>query len=162
MRRPLGAIGACLALLAWSACDAPELLGHLGLRTIREVPAERAARFAERGDGVFVQLRDASDRLPHLPGTQLLGRDEEVPEGLRNRDGWVLVISSDAEERLRLAARLSRAGLRHVAVVTGDVAVLRDLGTAARQDGPPLQPWGLDRHPTTPERTARAGPARRE
>jgi hypothetical protein len=59
-----------------------------------------------------------------------------------------MVLADEREEGLRLAARLARAGLPRVAVVTGDLTTLQDVRTASRQESATLQPSGAGRHPT--------------
>ena len=137
---------ACLLLLI--GCDQAWWLSRMGIPSIREVPVERVQEWAPRGNLHFVQVRSPEDRAPHLAQALLLGPDETIPSALAGTRDWVMVLASEHEAALRLAARLARAGLPRVAVVTGDLEDLQDLRTASRQDSVTLQPSGVERHPT--------------
>jgi len=136
------------AVLAMTGCEPATPLSWLGIPSIRELPVERAVDRLNEDAGHVVQLRDPGERLGRIPDARLLGRDEDIPPGLAEEPGWLLVVASRPDEAMRLAARLARAGHPRVAVVTGDVGALRDLRTASRQEAATLQPSGVERHQT--------------
>ena len=83
-----------------------EALDLVGLRSIRELPADRALRWAE-GDGVIVV------------GAGGIGAGEAVAAARRGELGAALVISDEPDSGLRIAAELARAGVARVGVVRG-------------------------------------------
>ena len=152
MVRPASApllAAAALALAGQLGCDAPAGLAWLGMRSIREVPASDAAAWLDSDRAVVVQVRHPDERLAPLPGAHPMRPEDPLPDALGKELGsgrWLLVVGSQDDEALRLAARLSRAGLSRVAVVRGDASALAGLRTAVRRVE--TQPPAPDRHPT--------------
>ncbi len=138
---PLLLVGALVA----QGCDAATPLAWLGVRGIREVPVERAAAWLAEGRARLVQLRERQDQLPWLLDADALAPDDPVPASWAGQEGWLLVVASEREPALRLAARLARAGVPRVGVVTGEVRALADAAAARRAD---LQPPPPARHPS--------------
>jgi hypothetical protein len=135
-----------LLLGLWMGCDGDAVLRRIGFRTIREVPVERAVAWLHAGRALLVQRRDPEEDLPPLESAQPLAPDAPIPESLEAAPGWLLVVASEPDEALRLAARLSRTGIPRVGVVTGDLTPLRELRTASRRKGNALQPFDGRRH----------------
>lgn len=132
-----------LALPALPGCDAARGLEALGLRTIAEVPVDRLAEILAEEDALLVQRRGPEERLQPLPGATLLADDEAPPPRWRAEGRSVLVVAEAREEALALAARLRRAGIARVGVVTGDPRTLGEPRTARA-----AQPTGPGDHPS--------------
>jgi rhodanese-related sulfurtransferase len=117
MRRRLG----LLALLVLAvACEAG-WLHERGLRVIREVDVGEGDRLLEDPDAILLQVRGPGWKGPRLAGTEVLDASAPLPPGLAD-SRTVVVLAEDLGEGLRMAARLSRAGIQGVAVVKGGVA----------------------------------------
>lgn len=131
MARPAAA-GLLAALLAVTACGdvAASLLEGLGVRTLRRVPAEEARDALASGRARLVQRRAPEERLPRLAGAAMLRDDEPPPATWAQEPTAWLAVADDPEAAVALAARLRRAGLRRVGVVTGDPRSLGDARTA--------------------------------
>lgn len=109
------------ALLACACGDAAgRTLEALGLRTLTRVPVEEARTQLAAGRARLVQRRAADESLTALPGATPLRDDEAPPDAWRHEDIRWLAVAGDPEAALALAARLRRAGLTPVGVVTGD------------------------------------------
>jgi len=139
-------------LLGGCRNGAAEGLEALGIPTLMEVPVERARRALAADQAVLVQRRAAGERLPPLPGATALHDGEEPPPSWARDGRRHLVIASERREALALAARLRRAGVERVGVVTGDPATLGEPRTAAAQPAPTRN------HPTRPRAGEAASP----
>ena len=129
MRRAL-AVAALAVPLA--ACE-PGWLHEQGLRVIREVSAGEGVRLLEDPAAVLLQVRGDDWTGARVEGTALVAADDPLPQGL---EGRVVVLAEDLDQGLRLAARLSRAGIQDVSVVRGGVAAWQ----AARPSQAPRRP----------------------
>lgn len=132
-RAALAALGLAVALAGGCREGAVAGLEALGVPTLQEVPADRARRAMASGDAVLVQRRGADERLARLPGATMLGDDETPPAAWRGDGHRHLVAATERRAALALAARLRRAGVSRVGVVTGDLASLGEPRTAAAQ-----------------------------
>jgi len=110
---PLHQRAAAWALLACGlvACELAsdlivEGLDLASVRSIRELPPERALRWVE-ADGVIVV------------GAGGIGGAEAIAAARRGEIGAALVISDEPASGLRIAAELARAGVPRVGVVRG-------------------------------------------
>ncbi len=133
MRHNPGVIAA-LALLA-CACDAGWLQGH-GLRVIREVSVREGARLLEDPAALLLQVRSQGSSV-RVEGTALLAARDPLPEGLIAPAPAVVILAEDLREGMAMAARLSRAGVRDVAVVRGGVAAWLAAPRGDPRDGTP-------------------------
>jgi len=134
MRRRLLAAAALGVVLA--ACD-PGWLHERGLRVIREVSAGEGMRLLEDPGTALIQVRGDAWTGVRVEGTALVAEQDPLPEQVAGR---VVVLAEGLDEGMRMAARLSRAGIRDVAVVRGGVAA-----------------WQAARPPQAPERPGAAG-----
>ncbi len=129
MRCSAGWLAALALVLA--ACDAG-WLHERGLRVIREVDVGGGARLLEDPTAVLLQVRGPDWRGPRVEGTELVASREPLPAELAGAS-HVVILAEDVGEGLRMAARLSRAGIQRVAVVRGGVAAWQ----AAREPAAP-------------------------
>lgn len=111
---------AALALCA-CACDAGWYQDH-GLRVIREVSVREGARLLEDPAALLLQVRGPGRAGVRVEGTALLAARDPLPERLGGPTPAVVILAEDLREGMAMAARLSRAGVREVAVVRGGVA----------------------------------------
>ncbi len=120
----LGAIGA-------KGCEhlGAELLAGTGVRFLQPLPLAEARDRAGAGASVVLAAEADAGRAS---AAQRIGRDEPLPEALLAETNWILVTSPEADAAFALAARLSRAGARRVAVVSEhEPGALRDLAALA-------------------------------
>jgi rhodanese-related sulfurtransferase len=133
MRRSLGMIAASALVLA--ACDAG-WLHERGLRVIREVDVGDGARLLEDPAAILLQVRGPDWKGPRVDGTELVASRDPLPPGLAG-SATVVILAEDFDEGLRMAARLSRAGIQEVAVVRGGVAAWQAARSAAASESDP-------------------------
>jgi hypothetical protein len=127
--RILGILAAALALAACGDAAA-RTLEAVGLRTLQPVPVEEARAAVDAGRARWVQRRAPDERLAPLADAFRLRDDEAPPQAWREGTTRWLVVASDRDAAFALAARLRRAGVSRVGVVTGDVRSLGDRLTA--------------------------------
>ncbi len=105
-------LAACALVAAGiAACEAGsdvlvQGLDLFSVRSIRELPADRARRWVEEGGATLV-------------GAGGLAAGEASEAARRGELGAALVVSDEPASDLRIAAELSRAGVARVAVVRG-------------------------------------------
>jgi hypothetical protein len=148
MRRRPGVALLLFAALGTAACDGSTALARLGHRSLREIEAERARAWVEEGRAVLVQVRDEDERLPRLPGALALDAAAAVPDDLRAAEGWVVVVGSQRDAALELAARLAREGLPRVAIASGDLTALAPLLSPVRRAEAPVHLERAGPHPS--------------
>jgi len=143
-RRPWSILIAALALAA-GGCDTAsgERLGWApsGLRVIREVSAGEGLRLLEDPETLLVQVRGPSRASHRVAGTEIVGARDPLPSHVAEASATVVILAEDASEGMRVAARLSRAGIQGVAIVRGGVAAWE----AARRSDHPEQEDGSTR-----------------
>jgi rhodanese-related sulfurtransferase len=107
--------------------------GLAGIRLIREVSAGEGLRLLEDPETVLVQVREPTRRTNRVAGTEIVSARDPLPSHVTESSATVVILAEDASEGMRVAARLSRAGIRDVAIVRGGVAAWE----AARRSGDP-------------------------
>lgn len=121
--RALWGLAGALALLL---TPAPGLTGcgnpRPGLRMIREVSAGEGLRMLADPETVLVQVLEPHRSSGRVTGTEIVSARDPIPAHIAETSATVVILAEDAGEGLRLAARLSRLGIREVAVVEGGVA----------------------------------------
>jgi rhodanese-related sulfurtransferase len=126
-----------LLALASVGCDAGsgdrEGWGLPGMRVIREVSAGEGLRLLEDAETVLVQVREPSRRSHRVAGTEIVNALDPLPIQVTESSATVVILAEDASEGMRVAARLSRAGIQDVAIVRGGIAAWE----AARRSGDP-------------------------
>jgi hypothetical protein len=110
--------GATLTL----GCDAQDVAGRVlaacGRPSFREVDAARAQRWRSDGDLLLLQARGEEPPARRVPGAALVAAADGAPaEAAPGRR--IVVVAEETELGLRLGARLARAGVARVAVVSG-------------------------------------------
>ena len=135
-----------------TGCQGEEELDWLGVRRMRTIPVEQARVWLRHGRAQAVQRSAPDERLPALSDASRLRPDDPVPGSLVEAGKPVLVIATERDDALSLAARLARAGVADVRVVTGERKALVGLQTARRaalrSGDARLQPSGTNGHPT--------------
>jgi rhodanese-related sulfurtransferase len=107
--------------LAVAACD-PGWLETRGLHVIREVSVGEGARLLEDPEAQLIQVRGPEWTGVRVAGTSLVAARDPLPPELADGAVRIIVLAEELDQGLRMAARLSRAGIQEVAVVRGGVA----------------------------------------
>ena len=109
-----------------------------GMRVIREVSAGEGLRLLEDDETVLVQVRELTRRTHRVAGTEIVSARDPLPSHVTESSATVVILAEDEREGMRVAARLSRAGIQDVAIVRGGVAAWE----AARRSGDPTHEDG--------------------
>jgi hypothetical protein len=106
-----------LALLIF-ACDGETWLAMNDVPSFREVEAPEGRALAAQTGSHLLQVGRGAGAWTPLPGAQLLEPDEGWPSGLE-AGGPVVIVAREPAAGFRLAARMARAGIQDVVVVSG-------------------------------------------
>jgi len=118
----------------------------MGIRNVGSVSAETAADWLEQDRALLVQVRGVGEGPRAVPGAVRMSLEDPIPEAVLEADRPLLVVASEPDEALRVAARLVRAGVRRVSVVSGTLGPAREIRTAEKR--PSLaQPLRTSDHP---------------
>jgi hypothetical protein len=102
-------------------CDAQDAAGRvlaaLGEASFREVDAARAQRWRADGELLLLQARGDEPPARRVAGAALVAAADGALEGGPERR--VVIVAEERDLALRLGARLARAGVPRVAVVSG-------------------------------------------
>jgi len=116
-RAGLGA-GALLLLLG---CDDRAWLSLHHVASFREVAAPAGHDLAQHPGAHLLQVGRGPGAWSALPGSRVVQAEESWPDDVAS-GGPVVLVAVRREEGLRLAARMARAGIQDVVLVSGGVA----------------------------------------
>jgi hypothetical protein len=124
MSRPALLALALGAVSAGSGCDVGGALAALGKPTFREVDARQARDWVREGDALLVQARGTGQPAHRLRGARMMAPGEALAEDAKGRR--IVIVAEEADLGLSLGARLARAGVTGVAVVSGGLPAWDD------------------------------------
>lgn len=124
-----------VTLLAAPGCrdEIGSLLEQSGNAPIREISAIEAAALLAEEHLTVVHPLPRHPAVPIVENAVWLAPDDPIPDAWLNPPQPILVVG-EPDAALALAARLARAGVGSLAVVTGELAPLAELRTARNRD----------------------------
>jgi hypothetical protein len=124
MSRPALFALALGAAAAGAACDAPRGLAALGRPSFREVDAQRGRDLVREGGALLLQARGDAQPAHRVRGARMVAPGEPLAEDAAGRR--IVIVAEEPDLGLRLGARLARAGLTGVTVVSGGLPAWDD------------------------------------
>jgi hypothetical protein len=124
MSRPALFALALGAVAAGGGCDLGGALAALGRPSFREVDARQARDWVRDGGALLLQARGEGQPAHRLRGARMVAPGEALAEDDAGRR--IVIVAEEADLGLSLGARLARAGIADVAVVSGGLPAWDD------------------------------------
>jgi hypothetical protein len=124
MSRPALFALALGAVAAGAGCDLDGALAALGKPSFREVDARQARDWVRDGGALLLQARGEGQPAHRLRGARMVAPGEALAEDDAGRR--IVIVAEEADFGLSLGARLARAGIADVAVVSGGLPAWDD------------------------------------